>query len=71
MFSSLSNQLVEKICIELKKPEHIHKLHYDIIKPMLQFVYIQVAPIYCVTLLLILSILILNSIILYKLNMIT
>jgi len=68
MFTSLSNQVIERICIELKKPEHIHKLHYEIIKPLLQFVYVQVAPIYCVTLLILLSILVINSIILYKLQ---
>ena len=68
MFSSLSNQFIERICHELKKPEHVQRINFEIVKPLLQLVYVQVAPIYCVTLLLILAILIINSIILYKLN---
>jgi len=66
MFSKLSSQLIDRICEQLQNPKHVKKIHFEIIKPILKFINIQIAPFYFLTVLLLLINIIINSVILYK-----
>ena len=61
----ISKQLIKKMCEEIKNPEYISQIQYYIIKPLMQFIYHQIMPIYILTISLLFINIIMNTIILY------
>jgi len=60
MLKSLSTQFVEKVCSEIKKPKYLSQIQFNIIEPLIHFIYVQLTPMYVLTLLLLIINIILN-----------
>ena len=49
MLKSLTNEILEKLLIEIKKEENMNKIHYNLIDPLVNYTFKKVYP-YIITL---------------------
>lgn len=60
MLSSFTTECVDKLCTELKKPEHMDKMHQSIVHPILKYSLVQMSPFFVTILVLLIILVILN-----------